>query len=69
MGKGLLIIILGTLMTMAIVSMNLMQSANAGFDNAVGYFEDIQTRNVGNSMINMILSRIADSASYRTEEY
>lgn len=68
MGKGLLVIILGTLMTMVIVSMNLMQTANAGFDNAVGYFEEIQTRNVGNSMINMILTRIADSASYRTED-
>ena len=65
MGKGLLIIILGSIMTMAVVSTSMFQSANSGVQNAFSYYEEVEARNIGNSMVNMLLTRLADSLGYR----
>ena len=69
MGKGLLIIILGSMMTMAMVSMTFIKTANSGLDNALGHYEEVMVRNMGNSMVNILLSRLADDFEYRLEDY
>lgn len=66
MGKGLLIIILGSIMTLAIVRLNFLNAVNSGTENALNYYYDNEARNIGNSMVNMLLTEIADSAAYRT---
>jgi len=67
-GKGLLIIILGSVITLATVNMSLLRTSNAGMDNAFDYYEHMQARNMGNSMVNFLLSRVADSSAYRNSD-
>ena len=68
MGKGLLIIIFGSVMTLAMVNNSFIKSSQSGIDNAFGYYEHMQARNMGNSMVNFLLSRVADSAAYRISD-
>ena len=69
MGKGILFIIMGSFMTMMIVSNTFVKTVHSGVDNSMGYFEDIHTRNMGNTMVNMLLSRLADSVEYRQNSW
>lgn len=65
MGKGLLIIVLGSMMTLTLVSLTFVKSSSSGLDNSMDHYEDLQARNIGNSMINMLLTRLADDMRYR----
>lgn len=69
MGKGLLIIILGSVMTLALMNINFVKTLNSGTENAASYYDEMQARNMGNSMTNFLLSRVADSSTYRTDGY
>jgi hypothetical protein len=68
MGKGLLIMIVGTLSTMMFVSTTFMRTTYSGVENSMSYFENIYTRNMANSMVNMLLTRLADSMEYRIDD-
>lgn len=68
MGKGLFIIILGSVMLLAIVRTNFLRLSNRGVKNAINYYNDNEARNIGNAMVNMLLTRIADSSDYRSTE-
>jgi hypothetical protein len=65
MGKALLIILLGSIVTLAIIRINFLGTVDSGTKNAVNYYNDIEARNIGHAMVNMLLARIADSAQYR----
>ena len=68
MGKALLVIILGTLTILAIVRLNFLEAVNSGADNAMGYYYDNEARNIGNSMVNLLLTELAENQDYRTYE-
>lgn len=65
MGKGLMIIIMGSVITLMAINASFVRAVRSGTDTAVEYYEDIHARNLGNSMINFIISRIADDSNYR----
>lgn len=67
MGNGLLILVLGSMMTMLFVSTTFVKTKQGGFDNSMSYYEDNYTRNMANSMINMLLTRLAEDFEYREE--
>lgn len=69
MGKGLMIMILGTVMTISVMKLIGVHNLRRGNERAFNYYKKEQARNIGNSMINMLLSRLAENASYRTADY
>ncbi len=69
MGKGLLIIILGSIMMLGVVSITFVKASRSGSDNALEYYENIQARNMGNSMVNMLLSKLADDSGFRKSSF
>ena len=69
MGKGLIVIILGSVITMSVFQTAMLKSLNRGTENAVEYYKKAQARNIGNSMINMVLTTLADKPEYRTDGY
>jgi hypothetical protein len=69
MGKGLIIIIFGSVITISVFQTTMLKSLNRGTDNAVEYYKKVQARNIGNSMINMVLTTLADNPAYRTDGY
>ncbi len=68
MGKALLVIVLGTLTILAIVRLNFLEAVNSGSENAMKYYYDNEARNIGNSMVNMLLTELAENQDYRTYE-
>jgi hypothetical protein len=69
MGRALLVIIMGTITTLAIVRTNFLGTVNSGAKNSINYYYDNEARNIGNSIANILLSRIADSPDFRADEF
>ena len=69
MGKSLVIIILGSVITLSYMKVSQLNALNMGTDNAISYYEQAQARNMANSMVNILLTRIADDVTYRTDGY
>jgi hypothetical protein len=69
MGKALFIIILGSTMTLSIIRVNLIHSVGMGTDNAIEHYDHVQARNITNSWVNMLLTRVSDNSEYRTDGY
>jgi hypothetical protein len=69
MGKSLIIMLFGSVITFSVMQMSLLKTLNQGTKNAAGFYEKAQARNIGNSMINMLLSRLADNPTYRTHGF
>ena len=65
MEKGLLIIILDSVTTLSIVRITFVQPAYSGTDNALNYYEEPQVRNIGNSIVSFLLTRLAGDMRYR----
>jgi hypothetical protein len=68
MGRALLVVILGTLTTLAIVRLNFLDAINSGSRNAIKYYADSEARNIGNSMVNLLLTELAENQDYRSYE-
>jgi hypothetical protein len=69
MGKALMIMILGSTMTLSVIRLNIMQTISLVNTNAIVQYENVQARNLSNSWVNMLLSRVADDSEYRTNGY
>jgi len=67
MGKAALIIVLGSILLYTVFNSNINSSMNLGYDVAVDRFSEVQARHTAYSMINILLSRLADDGSYRAE--
>ena len=65
MSKFILIIVIGGFISYGIISINLNTKITAGTENSVKTFSTRQSRNIANSMAQMILSGINDSTSWR----
>ncbi len=69
MGKYVLIFVLGSIIIFGIINLNVNVSLTRGVQNAVDNYSDTQSRNIGNSMVYMALSRLADSSSWRSNTF
>ncbi len=69
MAKILMIIILGGFISFGILSVSQNKIVNQGTQNASKIFSEEHARNIANSMAQMLLSEISDSASWRVNTY
>ncbi|HRI46611.1 MAG TPA: hypothetical protein PK559_05850 [Ignavibacteriaceae bacterium] len=69
MGNQVLIFVMGTLFTFLIVNSNLNRQLTDQFGASMNYYEEIQARNIGNSMVALLSASIADDPNYRVEQY
>jgi hypothetical protein len=61
MGKALLIFLLGSMAIFGVYNLFNNQNIKNSLQGSINYFGDTQTRNIGNSMMQMILSNVADN--------
>ncbi len=65
MGKTVILYVLGTLSIFVIINLNLSRQLIDQSTDSYNYFGETQTRNIGNTMVAMLVSKIADSTNYR----
>ncbi|MDR3610451.1 MAG: hypothetical protein P4L27_07815 [Ignavibacteriaceae bacterium] len=65
MGKALLIFLLGSMAIFGVYNLFNNQNIKTSLQSSINYYGDIQTRNIGNSMMQMIFSNLADHPSWR----
>jgi len=65
MSKFILIIVVGGFISYSIISVNLNSKITTGTENSVKVYGQRQSRNIANSMAQMIISEINDSVSWR----
>ncbi len=65
MGKAVLIFVLGSVVMFTVINVNMNTSVGAASSEAFTRFNQTNARNVANSVAEMLLSRIADSTTYR----
>lgn len=65
MGKASLIVVIGAFSIFFLVSKNINETLGSATNYAVGFFSEVQARNIANSTAEMLLSVIADNNSYR----
>ncbi|MFA5806002.1 MAG: hypothetical protein WC879_15300 [Melioribacteraceae bacterium] len=68
MGKTVLIYVLGTLSIFVIINMNLSGTILDQSKSSYGYYAEVQVRDIGNTMIEMLTSQLADSISFRVTQ-
>ena len=66
MGKAILIIILGSIVLFGVMNQNTNRYLNSDTENTVEFYAEARAKNIACSMAQMLLSRIADSLSYKT---
>jgi len=65
MGKAVLIFLLGSMVMFGVVNLFNNNNIKNALNTSVNYYSDTRTRNIGNSAMQMILSQLADSNSWR----
>jgi hypothetical protein len=66
MGKAILILILGSVLIFGVLNINTNKYIHSETINSVDYYADVQARNICNSMVQILLSQIADSSAFTT---
>ena len=65
MGKAVIILVAGTILNFGIAHFNSSSGVTEATQTAVEYYSDTQARNIGNSMVGMILADLSDSRNWR----
>ncbi|MCK5087815.1 MAG: hypothetical protein KAQ90_09855, partial [Melioribacteraceae bacterium] len=65
MGRALLIIIFSSIAIYMITTLNVSSNINTSLDASLDYYSDTQARNIANSMVQIVLTKIADDPEYR----
>ncbi len=65
MGKTVLIYILGTLSIFAVINFNVNKVLLDQSSSSYSYYSEIRARDIGNSMVEMLTSKLADSIQFR----
>lgn len=65
MGKTVLIYLLGTLSVFAVINFNVNNALLNQSSSSYSYYAELRTRDIGNSMVEMLTSQLADSIQYR----
>lgn len=68
MGKTVLIYVLGTLSIFVVINANLSNTILDQSTSSYGYYAEVQVRDIGNTMIEMLTSQLADSVSFRVTQ-
>src|ERR1035437_2224436 len=66
MGKAVLIFLLGSMAIFGVITIFNNNNVKSALGTSVNYYSDNQARDIGNSTMQMILSQLADSNSWRT---
>lgn len=66
MGKAVIIVILGSIFLLGMLNLNTNRYLNTDTENSVNFFADAYAKNIANSMVQMLLSQIADNYTYKT---
>lgn len=69
MGRALILMILSSIMILSVVRVKVLNSISMGAENAINHYDHVQARNISNSWLNMLLSRVSDDSEYRTDGY
>ena len=65
MGNTVIIYVLGTLLLFIIITLNINRGLSGQSESSYNYYGEIQTRNIGNSMVAMLVSQVSDDTNYR----
>lgn len=65
MGRALIIILFGTMSFYLMANLSTNERLNTALESSVTYFSKTQARNIANSIVQMQLSKLADSTDYR----
>src|ERR1035437_3250326 len=65
MGKAILIFLLGSMAIFGIINLFNNNNVKRALGTSVNLYSDTRARNIGNSTMQMILSQLADSSSWR----
>lgn len=65
MGRLVLILLLGSILIFGVISITVNRSTTDATSTTADYYKDITARNICNSMIQMAMSQLADSSSWR----
>ncbi|MFA5805999.1 MAG: hypothetical protein WC879_15285 [Melioribacteraceae bacterium] len=65
MGKAVLIFVLGSIALFGIINFNMNESVGVASQNSIDKFKETYARNIANGVASMLVSRIADSTTYR----
>ncbi len=67
MGNSILIVVAGSILLFAIANVKTYEKINKTTDNSINYYSDIQARNICNTTIEMLLSKIySENPNFRT---
>lgn len=56
-------------MTLSVVKVKVLNSISLGAENALNHYDHVEARNISNSWVNMLLSRVSDDSEYRTDGF
>jgi len=65
MGRAAIIILIGSIILFGILNMNTITKLSSATDNSIEYNSTIGARNICNTMVEMILAKLANDAEYR----
>jgi hypothetical protein len=65
MGKAILIFLLGSMVIFGVYNLYNNKNLKNSLQSSVNYYGDTEARNIGNTMMQMIFSQLADSNSWR----
>lgn len=68
MGKATLTLVLGSIVLFTVYNTNINRTVNLGAEIAVDRYSEIQARNLANSMVNILLSKLASDVTLREED-
>lgn len=66
MGRFAILLVLGGALTFGIINLSMNAISNSTTENALSKYQDDQARNIANSAVEMIISKIADQPEFRT---
>ena len=66
MSRFILILVLSTIISYGIISVTQNQSVSSATQNSVDNYTNTKTRNIANSTIQMLMSKVADDIKWRT---
>jgi hypothetical protein len=65
MAKAILILVIGSIFLFGMINYNVTENLLGGTQNAATYYSQVRAKAIANSTVDMLLSRLSDSASIR----
>lgn len=65
MGRAVLLIVISSISIYTVITLNVNNSLNDSMETSYSYYSDNQSRNIANSLAQVLVSRLADSSDFR----